>query len=319
MNPYEVLGVAPGASVDDIKKAYKALALKYHPDRNPDNKEAEEKFKEITSAYEAIKDGSYNPHHGIPNVNINDIFNQTFHNVFGGPRRRGTAQKRGEIYITFEEAYNGCVKKINISEGSACGLCGGVGRELSAVPCKVCSGTGQLRQNHGFIQMASTCNHCRGVGRELGNPCNDCGGKGQKIKSEELTINIPPGTMYNAIIQPRSDIIAVIKYHAHDKFKLVNNGMDIASTVDVDLFTAILGGTIKVDTLAGERNLKIPSGSQPNTIFRIRHTGMTNQHGAKGHHLVEVKVTLPTEMTQTQTELLKQLQNNINGGTDGYG
>lgn len=322
-DPFEILGLQAGASEEEIKKAYKKLAIEHHPDKNPGNKEAEERFKEISGAYETLKKNNwkyenFGGQYGFNgfssvNLNIDDLFNQAFGggpfaNPFGRGRKVGRV-KTGRLQITLEEAYNGCQKQVKVSDAINCVPCKGRGYVLSDQKCSTCNGTGQQRMLHGAISMISTCQVCKGFGRSISSMCMECNGKGKKHRDQDITIDIPPGTRHGAKINPTNDLQVQILYSPHREFKVMPNTIDIASQKEIDMFTAILGGSVSVNTLGGVKKVKIPAGCQPNTTLRIRQAGMKIKHKA-GDHLLNVLVKLPSklELTEEQTELLQTLK-----------
>jgi len=312
-DPFKILGLNPGASEEEIKKAYKKLALEHHPDRHPEDKNAEEKFKEISGAYEALKNNNWQQHqnsfdfNGFPGFgfSFDDIFNQAFGQ---NPFRNANRVKKGRMSITLEEAYNGCTKKINVGETENCNSCKGLGYNLSDKNCSTCGGTGQRRVSQGAISMISSCNSCKGLGKQIGNRCKECNGKGKKESNEEITINIPPGILNGAKLKPSNNLQIQILYAPHKEYKTIQNSLNIISQKEIDLFTALLGGSISVNTLGGVKKVKIPASCQPETILRIKEAGMRLSE-RYGDHLLQVKVKLPTSLTEEQKGLLQKIQN----------
>lgn len=322
-NPYDVLGVSPDVSNEEIKKAYKNLARKWHPDLHKGDPKAEEKFKEINAAYEMVKDGKWQQQQmpGGMHINVDELFRQHFggngwsgiHNPFNNPTRT-IRKKKGQIKVTFEEAFSGCEKKLQIQETEPCESCGGVGHSLKDQFCKTCNGNGQVRTQRGPVQIVMTCNTCKGLGREIGDPCGACGASGKKIKIREENIKIPPGTRYGSVFQPSPDLEVVILYHDHKYFSLANNLSDIVSEVSISMFDAILGGSVAVNTLSGQKKLKISPGTNPGTILRIKGAGFKNQMGQIGDHMVGINVEFPKKLTAEQKHLLIQLKNSLKQG-----
>lgn len=316
-DPFKVLGLEPGASEAEIKKAYKNLAVKYHPDKHPNDKTAEEKFKEISGAYEALKKNNWKHEsfgnqfgfNGFSSVNLNidDLFNQAFggFNPFGRGRKVGRV-RTGRLDITLEEAYHGCKKKIHIEDTVSCASCKGRGFELSDQKCPSCGGTGQTRMAQGAISLVTPCQVCKGLGRSIKSMCTDCGGKGKQFKKQDLVVDIPPGVHHGAKINPTNDLQIRVLYKPHKEYKVLNN-IDIMSEKEIDIFTAILGGKVSISTLGGAKNVKVPAGCQPEAILRIRQAGMKTRHKV-GDHLLNIKIKIPTKLTEQQKELLQKLK-----------
>lgn len=287
-DPYEVLGLQRGANEDEVKKAYRKLALEYHPDRNKEP-ESEEKFKEISAAYEQIKTGNTN------GININDFFN--FEDLF----RRAT-RKTIQVNITFEEAYSGCEKKLKINEEQACPACAGYGFFSGAENCEKCGGRGQFTMSQGYVNISSPCPNCRGLGKKITSLCSTCSGKRKISKINELTINIPAGILSGESFR-HNNYNVVIQYIPHQEYKIVAGTLNITSTKEINVFTSMLGGSLEINTLAGKKKIKIPDGTQPNAILRIKDAGLKRQNKT-GHHLVEIKVNIP-KLNNKQKEVLK--------------
>ena len=325
MNPYEVLGLSSGATEEEIKKTYKELAKKWHPDVNKDEG-AEEKFKGISAAFEQLKNNNwrYNP----PSQNftgsgsINDIFANFFSggNPFGASgfpfgddpftaQKRGINKKRAQIYVTFEEAYLGCSKKIQLNEDNPCNSCNSVGVKLKNSSCPVCHGNGRVKTAHGAIFMVSACQACKGLGREIEGKCNDCNGIGKKFSSKEINIQIPIGSRNGTVLNPEPNLEIHILLAPHKEFSLLENEIDVGSHIYINMFDAILGESIDINTLSGIRKLKVPAGTQPGTILRIKDGGFCHRpNGARGDHLVEINVKIPKEVTEEQKELISKLK-----------
>ena len=317
-DPYATLGVQQGASEEEIKKAYKDLALKYHPDRNGGDKEAEEKFKSVTEAYNAIKNG-YNPNaqvHG-GQANWQDIFNQTFggsgiHGFdFGGPFRRASQMKRGQISISLEEAYSGCVKELQINDTNNCSSCSGSGIQFSEAGCSHCGGLGQQSTVQGSIRFSRTCMNCGGFGKAPSGKCKICNGTGKSTRSQKVSVNIPAGVAIGQIIRVSNELEIIIDYKQHVEFMLLDNGVDILSRITINMFDALLGKVVDVNTLAGGKGLNIPEGCQPKSLLRLKGMGMKLSNGVTGDHLVEVSVSLPKQLTEEQKGLILKLREDI--------
>ncbi|MFA5048444.1 MAG: J domain-containing protein [Patescibacteria group bacterium] len=316
MNPYEILGITDGASKEEIKKAYKDLAKKWHPDVNGGDKAAEEKFKEISAAYELLKKGNWSYQPSTQGFhNINDIFSQFGIDIdfnpfdpFSRVQKRNIKKRKTTINVTFEEAFNGCTKKVILSEDKQCNSCGGSGLKFKDNFCSVCHGNGKVRVNHGEVVIATNCHSCKGFGREVDRTCSDCNGAGKTFNNKELSISIPPGTRHSSVLNLEADLDMIVLFKSHPEFVLLNDGVDIGSRISIDIFDAILGDNININTLSGIKKLKIPACVQPNTILRIKEGGFNNFNGQKGDHLVEVNVKIPTEITEEQKEAICKLK-----------
>lgn len=320
-DPYKVLGVEPGSSPEDIKKAYKKLALEYHPDRNPGDKAAEEKFKEISAAYELVKDGKWRPGQqqaaGFNPFDFNSIFRDfgfqvDFEDMFGGSRQP-KRKRTGRIQVSLEEAYSGCKKNITVTDKVNCHRCKGRGFELGDSHCKPCGGSGQIRTAHGVMFVSQNCPYCRGFGREVKAMCMDCQGTGKKSDAQNFEIVVPAGVRHGQKVYPAEDLEIAILYAPHPEFALMENMVDIMSKVRVSMFEAILGGSVKINTLQGQKSLKIMQGTQPGSVLRIKAAGMKNSFGPPGDHLVEVSVELPKVLTSEQESLLVKFKESIEG------
>jgi molecular chaperone DnaJ len=321
-DPYKTLGINPDASNEEIKKAYKELALKWHPDRHQGNKDAEERFKEISEAYQLLKDGRHNPHTNFnsgaqPFINLDELFNQHFSSrgfnfndggIFGNFRQRHVRINRTTMHISMEDAHRGVQRKIQINEISACTNCKGTGFNFSEDKCDVCGGSGQIRKDMGAIHIASSCTSCKGFGHKMKDKCLICNGTGKITGTQEVDITIPAGTMIGQSIKPRQDLEIIITYNKHPEFKLLDERSgQIGSEINIDLFNAMLGNNININTLEGTKKLKISPNTQPGTILRIKNGGI----GGRADHFVMINVQLPTKLTTEQKELVKKLQTSV--------
>jgi molecular chaperone DnaJ len=338
---YEILGVPRTATDEDLKKAYRQMALKYHPDRNPGNKEAEAKFKEASEAYAVLSDktkraqydqfghvegnGGVGPDFGAFS-GFGDIFGDIFSDFFGGPgarRPRGGPARGSDLQynmeITFEQAAHGFSTEVNIPRLETCDTCGGIGaRSAKDVEvCSQCHGTGQMRVQQGFFSVATTCSRCRGAGRIITSPCPTCHGEGRQRKTRKLRVTIPPGVDTGARLKlagegehgpnggPPGDLYIAISVQPHPFFQ--REDYDIISEVPITFVQAILGADIQVPTLEGKVELKIPPGTQSNKVFRLRGKGIAHvRGGGKGDQYVRVVVELPSAISEKQRELLRQ-------------
>jgi molecular chaperone DnaJ len=343
---YEVLGVARGASEQEIKSAYRKLALKYHPDRNPGDKRAEDSFKEAAEAYSVLADTDKRHmydrfgHAGLggaasgfdPNVftgfedilgGLGDIFG--LGDMFGGGgRRRGGPQRgadlRYDLEIKFEQSAKGAETTIQIPRQETCETCKGNGAAPGTSPttCPQCRGTGQLRYQQGFFTVARTCGQCRGAGKVIARPCATCRGEGTIEQMRKLTVKIPAGIATGQRLRlngegeagtlggPAGDLYVVIFVREHEFFQ--RDGNDLHCTVPLAFTTLALGGEIKVPGLDGEETIKIPESTQTGTTFKLRGKGMPDVSG-RGHGdlLVTVQAMTPKKLTKEQKKLLEQL------------
>jgi len=342
---YDVLGLARTASAEDVKGAYRKLAKEHHPDRNPDNHAAEHKFKEISEAYEILKDpnrrAAYDRfgHAAFENgagrgpqgfdfaASFTDVFDDLFGEMMGGGKR-GRRQNRGgdlryNMEITLEEAYRGKNTQIRVPTLVACEGCVGTGAETGTKPetCSACGGHGKVRASQGFFTIERTCPRCRGAGRVVRHPCKECGGSGHIQKERTLSVDIPPGVEDGTRIRlsgegqagfnggPPGDLYIFLALKQHPIFQ--RDAQDLYCRVPISFVTAALGGDIEVATLSG-RSVKvtIPEGSQTGNQFKLRGKGMPllKAQGHFGDLFIEVRVETPVKLTRRQKELLKSFE-----------
>ncbi len=346
---YEVLGVDRNASEQELKSAYRRLALQYHPDRNPDNKEeATERFKEITEAYGVLADpqkrAAYDRygHAGVSgsggfspdfSSTIFSDFEDIFGDLFGfggvfGRHRRSRAQRgddlRYDLEISFEEAANGLETKIKIPRWETCTDCGGRGgkRGTAPVTCNTCGGRGQIRHQQGFFTLTQTCPRCHGMGQVLREKCPACGGEGRVREERVLSIKIPPGVEDGMRLRvsgegeagvqggPPGDLYVVLRVREHPFFE--RRGSDLYCTVPISITQAALGTELKIPTLRGHERLRIPEGTQPGSVFRLRGMGLPRVDGhGQGDLYVNVQVVVPTHLSREQRRLLEALSSTI--------
>ncbi len=346
---YEVLSVPKNASDAELKKAYRRLAMKFHPDRNPDNHEAEDLFKEAKEAYDILsnpqKRAAYDQfgHAGVdPNAgaggfggggaSFSDIFGDVFGDIFGGGRGGGRRVYRGadlryDLEISLEEAVEGTEAKFGIPSRERCGTCEGSGAKpgSSPVKCGTCHGQGAVRVQQGFFSIQQTCPVCHGRGTEIKDPCGDCRGTGFKQKEKTLSVKIPPGVDTGDRIRlagegelgenggPSGDLFVQIVVRPHPIFARQDN--NLFCEVPVSIGMAALGGELEVPTLDGRVTLKIPAETQTGKVFRIRGKGVTPVRGGMtGDLLCRVTVETPVNLTKEQRELLERFQESLARG-----
>lgn len=340
---YEILGVDRSASQDDIKQAYRKLALKFHPDRNAGDKEAESRFKEISQAYDVLSDpekrGPYDQfgHEGLRGFatrdfgSFEDIFS-AFSDIFGDeglfgdlfgigrrPRRRKGASLRVEMEISFEEAASGCEKMIQLVRREACGKCGGSGAKPGTSPeaCGACGGRGAVMRSAGLFSVQQACGRCEGTGRIVREPCGTCRGAGITREKPEIAIKIPAGIEDGTRLRMSGqgepspdggspgDLYCDIYVKAHPFFQ--RHGHDVVCEVPVPFAVAAMGGEIEVPTLEGRGKLKIPRGTPSGQLLRIRNAGIAGRNGrGRGDQIVRVVIDVPAKLTKRQEELLRE-------------
>jgi len=340
---YEVLGVSRTADEEDIKKAYRKLAMKYHPDRNPGDNEAEENFKQAAEAYEVLRDGEKREiydrfgHEGLAGTGFRgftgfeDIFTSfgdIFEDFFGfGARggRRTRARKgnslRYDLELTLEEAFTGKEQEITFKRWAACAACGASGMAAGSElrTCSTCQGRGQIYRSQGFFQISTTCPSCQGEGRIMTDPCQECKGQGKVRVDRKITLKIPPGVDTGSQLRlqeegepgdfggPPGDLFVVIHCKEHDFFK--RDGSHLICEIPVSFVQAALGNTISIPVLGndGSYDLKIPGGTQPGDIITLSGLGMPGlQGGRRGDLFVRVQVRIPKKLTPRQRELLEE-------------
>ncbi len=333
---YEILGVNRNASDEEIKKAYRRLALKYHPDRNPGDPAAEERFKEIAEAYAVLSDpqkrAEYDRYGSVGSGDFEfsgpfgDFFEDIFSSFFGGGRRRRSRGKRGadlryDLKITFEEAVFGTRKSLVFKRKKVCDRCGGTGVEpgYSKERCPVCGGRGEVYYTRGFFTISQTCPRCHGTGYIITHPCEKCHGKGYVMDEIKIDVDIPAGVDNGARLRvagegepgenggPPGDLYVFISVEEHPFFK--REGDDLICRVPVSFPQAALGDIIEIPTPYGVEKVKIPPGTQSATVFKIRGRGVKNlSTGRTGDLLVEIYIEVPKKLNEEQKELLREFE-----------
>ena len=339
---YEVLGVTRNASDDDLKGAYRRLAMKYHPDRNPDSEEAEIKFKEAKEAYEVLSDPRKRAafdqfgHAGVETsagpggfggAGFRDIFDEVFGDIFGargGERVYRGADMRYDLTMSLEEAVFGTTAKIRVPSKVECKDCSGSGATpgTSPVSCATCGGQGQVRVQQGFFSIQQTCPSCRGAGRVISDPCKACRGEGRVREDKTLSVKVPPGVDNGDRIRlagegesgeqggPPGDLYVEVNVREHPIF--IRDGANLFCEVPVSFTTATLGGELEVPTLDGRVSLKVPGGTQTDKLFRVRGKGIKPvRGGGPGDLICKIVVETPVNLSASQKELLREFDDSI--------
>jgi molecular chaperone DnaJ len=355
---YQVLEIEKGVSAEELKKAYRKMAVKYHPDKNPGDKTAEEKFKEVGEAYEVLSDPNkralYDQHGhaafdrragGFARSGAGgfhdpfDVFREVFggggsifEDLFGGGGRGDPSQpQRGDdlrydMELTFEEAAHGCEKEISVNKMERCEKCHGSGAEdgAKARTCATCGGRGQVISARGIFSIAQTCPHCQGAGKVIDRPCNSCRGQGRQEKSTKIKLKIPAGVDTGSRLRssgngeagfrggPYGDLYVVLHVKPHEIFQ--RDGDDLLCEVPISFVQAALGAEIEVPTLEGKTSIKIPAGTQPGSMFRLKGRGMRNVQGyGQGDLHVRILVEVPTHLSSAQKAKLLEFSELCNG------
>ncbi|MDP2855103.1 MAG: molecular chaperone DnaJ [Smithellaceae bacterium] len=343
---YEILGVGKTASDEELKKNYRKIAMQCHPDKNPGNKQAEEKFKEAAEAYEVLSDRQKREiydqygHAGLSNTgfqgfsgfddvfsNFGDIFEDVF--GFGHQRGRGRTRQtaragadlRYDLKISFLDAAFGLTTTIDLEKLYTCHECQGTGAAPGASPstCPTCHGRGQVTQSSGFFTISSTCPHCHGHGKFITKPCHTCHGTGKEQQRKTVELKIPAGVETGSRLRlrgegeagdqggPSGDLYVFLQVEDHDFF--VRSGDDVICRVPISFVQAALGSTIAVPTLEEAEKIKIPRGTQNGRTFRLKGKGIAHLQGyGRGDQIIEVFVQIPTELTKKQEELLHEFE-----------
>lgn len=346
---YVILGVSKNCSDAELKKAYRRLAMKHHPDRNLDNAEAEELFKEAKEAYEILKDSqkraAYDQfgHAGVDGqgaggfgggaggAGFGDIFGDVFGDIFGGGRSGGgrSGAYRGSdlqynLEMTLEEAVFGIKKELNIPRMDSCDTCHGSGAKEGSEPstCHTCQGVGQVRMQQGFFSVQQACPTCKGTGKVISNPCGSCDGEGRVEKNKKISVKIPAGVDTGDRVRlsgegeagvgggPAGDLFVQVHVKKHKLFE--RDGDDLFCTVPISFISATLGGELQAPTLDGQVKLKIPSETQTGKKFRLRSKGVNPVRGGpQGDLICEVVVETPVKLNKEQKSLLKAFNKSL--------
>lgn len=339
---YEILGVDRSASDEEVKRSYRRLAMQHHPDRNPGDKKAEEKFKEAAEAYEVLRDAEKRKiydrygHEGINGTgfrgfsgfddiftNFSDIFEDVF--GFAGTRSRTRsavrqgADLRYDLKVSFMDAVKGTSTQIELEKLERCKECAGTGAAAGTQPenCPRCAGRGTVTQSSGFFTISTTCPQCRGAGRVIKNPCKECYGTGKAKVRKTVSLRIPAGVETGSRLRlrgegeegdfggPSGDLYVFIHVEPHEFFE--RDGYDILCQIPVSITQAALGAAVEVPTVEGKESLKIPRGTQSGRIFRLKGKGVAHLKGlGRGDQVIQVLVKIPTNLSRKQEELLRE-------------
>jgi molecular chaperone DnaJ len=344
---YEILGVEKNTDPKDIKKAYRRVAMKFHPDRNPDDPKAEDKFKEATEAYDVLMDAekreAYNRfgHAGVDanmggggggGGNFSDVFGDVFGDIFGGGGGgRGGPQRGSDLRytldISLEDAVRGTTVEIRVPALAGCDTCDGSGAAKGSKPttCGTCGGAGQVRMQQGFFQVQQTCPTCRGKGKSISDPCRSCHGQGRVERTKTLSVKVPPGVDTGDRIRlsgegeggpdggPNGDLFVQMSVAQHAIFE--RDGKNLYCEVPITFADAALGGELEVPTLDGRVKLKIPSETQTGKLFRLRGKGVKPVRGGSvGDLLCRATIETPVHLNKRQKELLQELHESMGEG-----
>lgn len=345
---YEVLGVEKSTDPKEIKKAYRRVAMKFHPDRNPDDPKAEDKFKEATEAYDVLMDAEKREaydrfgHAGVDasmgggggaGGNFSDVFGDVFGDIFGGGggRGRGGPQRGSDLRytldISLEDAVRGTTVEIRVPALAGCDTCDGSGAAKGSKPttCGTCGGAGQVRMQQGFFQVQQTCPTCRGKGKSISDPCRSCHGQGRVERTKTLSVKVPPGVDTGDRIRlsgegeagpdggPNGDLFVQMSVQQHAIFE--RDGKNLYCEVPITFADAALGGELEVPTLDGRVKLKIPSETQTGKLFRLRGKGVKPVRGGSvGDLLCRATIETPVHLNKRQKELLRELHESMGEG-----
>jgi len=338
MEYYKALKIDKNADQDKIKKAYRKAAMKYHPDRNPDNKEAEEKFKLVNEAYSVLSDlekrqiydqhgknglkaGGHNPHHQNPHDIFNDLFGGAFKDFFGNQRRRDQKNVRGSnlhvsLEIPIEDFVFGNNREINISKSVKCLGCDGTGSDGPTTTCDDCHGQGQVTFMRGFMQLTTTCSKCQGSGKLIKKPCLSCRSQGLVEKNQQINVNIPKGIRPGQTLMFQGagndeagtvsgDLMISLKVRKNSKFEI--SGNDLVAEIEINCFDACLGSSVNFETLDGEKLIKIPAGIQHSNKVKLSNLGfpVSANSSKRGNLFLKVNILIPENLNLEQRKILQ--------------
>ncbi|MEK7703313.1 MAG: molecular chaperone DnaJ [Myxococcota bacterium] len=328
---YEILGVGHDATTQEIKRAYRKLAHRHHPDKNPDDRGAEERFKEATQAYEVLGDDEKRRHYdrfgrgaGFAQ-NVSDMFGDIFGDFLGRRAARGRVHKKGrdhkvELPVSFRLAATGGTQMVEVTLHDRCSVCTGTGARPGSLPqlCHACGGSGEIRVEQGLLSVGKRCTYCRGRGKIVTHPCKQCHGTGAEEKRATIEVQIPPGADDGTVLryggkgEPSTsggapgDLEVVMRVGTHPFFE--RQGSDLACEMPITIVEAALGGAVEVPTLDGKVRMTIPAGTQTGRVFRLRGKGVLDSvRGVRGDELVTVRIEAPQQLDDDAEKLVSAL------------